>query len=314
MKKAATAAAATKPGDKEMKIGKVTLKLTNQQKIYWPDDNITKGDLVDYYDQMAEYILPYLKDRPQSLNRFPDGIKGFSFYQKDFDTKVIPTWLNTEEIYSESNKENIDYLICNDKATLLYMINLGCIEVNPWNSHLKKLDNPDWLVIDLDPEDIDFTEVVRAAQVVKTVCDELQIDCYCKTSGATGLHIFIPLAAKYEYKIARHFAQLIAQQVHMRLPNTTSLERQPKNRQNRIYLDYLQNSKGQTLAAPYSVRPKPGATVSTPLEWDEVNEKLSPSQFTIKNIFKRLQKKGDLWMPVIGKGIDIKKALGKLEQ
>jgi bifunctional non-homologous end joining protein LigD len=307
-------AAKEAPVNLDIKVGKVTLKLTNQQKVYWPDEKITKGDLVNYYAQIADVMLPYLKDRPQSLNRFPDGIKGFSFYQKDFDTKTIPAWLHTKKLYSTSNKANIDYLICNDKATLMYMANLGCIEINPWNSRLKKQDNPDWLVIDLDPEDIAFTEVVKAAQATKKVCDKLGIDCYCKTSGATGLHIYIPLGAKYEYQIARHFAHLIAQHVHELLPDTTSLERSPKNRQKKVYLDYLQNSKGQTLAAPYSVRPKPGVTVSTPLDWAEVNAKLSPSQFTIKNIFKRLEKKGDLWKPVLGKGADIKKALAKLEE
>lgn len=308
------AAAKAQAVNTDLKVGKVTLKLTNQQKLYWPDEKYTKGDLVNYYNDIADWILPYLKNRPQSLHRFPDGIKGFSFYQKDFDTKVIPAWLRTEEIYSESNKENIDYLICNDKATLLYMANLGCIEMHPWNSRLKKLDNPDWLVIDLDPEDIAFTEVVKAALATKQVCDKLEIPCYCKTSGATGIHIYIPLGAKYEYEVARHFAQLIARQVHELLPDTTSMERQPKNRQKKIYLDYLQNSKGQTLAAPYSLRPKPGATVSTPLEWAEVNAKLSPSRFTIKNIIKRLEKKGDLWAPVLGKGVDIRKALKKLEE
>lgn len=306
--------AAPKPGDFELKVGKVTLKLTNQQKVYWPDEGYTKGDLVNYYAEVADWILPYLKDRPQSLNRFPNGIKGPSFYQKDMDTKVIPAWLRTEPVFSESNDENLDYLICNDKATLMYMANLGCIEINPWNSRLKSLEKPDWMVIDLDPEDIDFKEVVKAALATKKVCDKLEIDCYCKTSGATGLHIYIPLGAKYEYAIVRSFGQLLATQIHELLPDTTSMVRQPKNRQKKVYLDYLQNSKGQTLAAPYSVRPKPGATVSTPLEWSEVNAKLHPSQFTIKNIFKRLDKKGDLWKPVLGKGVDIKSVLKKLEE
>ena len=306
---------AQKKGDtaEVMKVGKVELKLTNQQKIYWPAEKITKGDLVSYYKDISAFILPYLKDRPQSLNRFPNGIKGASFYQKDINRDIVPAWLKTENIYSESNKANIDYLICNDQATLIYMANLGCIEINPWNSRITNITNPDWLVVDLDPEDISFKEVVKAALETKKVCDSMEIDCYCKTSGATGLHIYVPLAAKYDYEIARNFANLIAKKVNAALPDTTSLLRVPQKRKKKVYLDFLQNSKGQTLAAAYSVRPKPGATVSTPLEWKEVNDKLDPTLFTIKTIFKRLDKKGDLWKSVLGKGADIKKVLGKMQ-
>jgi bifunctional non-homologous end joining protein LigD len=285
--------------DIDLKIGKITLHLTNQDKVYWPDEGYTKGDLVNYYKEVSSFILPYLKDRPESLNRFPNGINGPSFYQKDQDTKVIPKWVKTHPVYSESNQEDLDYLICNNLPTLLYMANLGCIEINPWNSRLKKLDYPDWVVMDLDPGDIPFVEVVKTAIEVRKVLEEAKISGYCKTSGATGLHIYVPLGAKYEYPEAREFMKTIAEHVHERLPATTSMERSPAKRRKQIYLDYLQNSRGQTLAAPYCVRPKPGATVSTPLEWDEVNAKLDPKKFTIKTIFKRLEKVGDLWKPVI---------------
>ncbi|KVV15712.1 DNA ligase D [Flavobacterium sp. TAB 87] len=291
--------------DFEKKIGKQQLVFTNQSKIYFPEDNITKGDLIAYYDEVASFILPYLKGRPESLNRFPNGIDQPSFYQKDIDLKKVPSWLTTKQIASESGKSEIDYLICNDKETLLYMINLGCIDLNPWNSTVKNLDNPDWLVIDLDPEKDDFKEVVQAALAVKEVLDQLEVDGYCKTSGATGLHVYIPLGAKYEYDSVKLFAQLIAREVQAKLPDTTTLERSIKKRNHKIYIDYLQNRKGQTIAAPYSVRPRRGATVSTPLEWSEVNVKLSPSQFTIKNVLQRFEKKGDLWKPVLGPGIDM---------
>src|ERR1043165_4169885 len=168
--------------EKDMKIGKVTLHLTNQQKTYWPKEKITKGDLVNYYTEIASVILPYLKNRPQSMNRYPNGIAGPSFYQKDVNLEQVPLWLKTEKIFSESNDAYINYLICNDKATLVYMANLGCIEINPWNSRIQKPENPDWLVVDLDPEDISFKEVVRAALETKKMFDELEIDCYCKTS------------------------------------------------------------------------------------------------------------------------------------
>ena len=295
--------------DYDLKIGKATLHLTNQNKVYFPDDGITKGDIVDYYNDVADLILPYLKDRPQSMNRFPNGIKKPSFYHKDVDVDKIPSWLKTSAVYSESNAAKIDYLICNDKATLLYMAHLGCIDINPWNSTLKNIENPTWMVIDIDPEDEDFIKVVETALTVKAVMDELDTACYCKTSGATGLHVYVPLGGKYNYDTVKLFAELIAHEIHARLPETTSIERAIKKRNHKIYIDFLQNRTGQTLAAPYSVRPKPGATVSTPLEWDEVNETLSPSLFTIKNVLERFRSKGDLWKPVMGKGANIKSLL-----
>lgn len=300
--------------DFDITIKKTTLHLTNQNKIYFPQDKITKGDLVNYYKEIAPVILPYLKDRPQSMNRFPNGIKGPSFYQKDVDTEKSPGWLKTEKIFSESTNEYIDYLICNDEATLVYMANLGCIEINPWNSRIGNIENPDWAVIDLDPEAIAFKEVVRTALEVKKLMDQLETECYCKTSGASGLHIFIPLGGKYDYDIVKTFAELIAQTVHSRIPFITSILRSPRKRQKKVYLDFLQNRRGQTLAAPYSARPKPGATVATPLEWKEVNDKLDPTTFTIKNTLKRLDKKGDLWKPVIGKGADINTILERMNR
>jgi bifunctional non-homologous end joining protein LigD len=290
------------------------VSVTNLAKVYWPEEGITKGDLIQYYERISKYILPYLKNRPESLNRFPNGIKGQSFYQKDMDLNQLPGWTKTARIYSKSNKEYIDYLICNDTATLLYMANLGCIEINPWHSTYDKPDHPDYMMLDLDPGKIDFKEVVKTALVIKDICDELSIDCFCKTSGATGLHIYIPLGAKYTYDEVKTFAELIATLAHHRLPKTTSIERMVAKRTNKVYIDFLQNRKGQTIAAPYSVRPRPYATVSTPLLWKEVNEKLTPQQFTIHNIEKRLAKTGDLWKGVLGKGILLDKALKKMEK
>ncbi|MFL5764074.1 MAG: DNA ligase D [Bacteroidia bacterium] len=299
-------------GNRDLTVGTVTLHLTNQDKIYFPKDKITKGDIIEYYNEISSLILPYVEGRPQSMNRFPNGIAEPGFYQKDVDLEKSPDWLKTERIYSTSNKAYIDYLLCNDKATLLYMANLGCIEINPWNSQVGSLDNPDWVVIDLDPEKIAFSKVVETAWVVKGIMDELETECYCKTSGATGLHIYVPLAAKYNYELVKTFAELIAQTVFSRLPGITSIVRSPLKRQRKVYVDFLQNRKGQTLAAPYSVRPKPGATVSTPLEWKEVNEKLDPQNFTMKNTLKRIEQKGDLWAPVIGKGANLDKIIKKI--
>ena len=305
---------ASKKADYDLKIGRKTLHLTNQNKVFFPENGYTKGDVVNYYREISAFILPYLKNRPQSMNRFPNGINGKSFYQKDVDVDKIPSWLKTTQIFSESNKKEIDYLLCNDEATLVYMANLGCIEINAWSSTIKNIDRPDWVVIDLDPVGIGFEYVVKTALVVKDVMDELNVACYCKTSGATGLHIYVPLAAKYDYETVKIFAELIAHTVNARLTDFTSIERPLKKRQHHVYIDFLQNRKGQTLAAPYSVRPRPGATVSMPLQWSEVNEKLSPAQFTIKNALSRLEKMGDLWKPVLGKGLNIDSIISKIDK
>jgi bifunctional non-homologous end joining protein LigD len=295
----------------EIELDGHELKLSNLNKVYWPEEGYTKGDLISYYLQMSEYILPYLKDRPENMNRHPNGINGQAFYQKDMRDSY-PGWLETKEVYSESNNKDINYLVCQNQATLTYMNNLGCIEINPWNSRIQSLDHPDYIVIDLDPGENTFEEVIETALVVKDVLDKGKIEAYPKTSGSTGLHIFIPMGAKYDYDQGKDFALIIAMMVNEQLPKLTSLERSPKNRTHQIYIDYLQNRKGQTLACAYSVRPKPGATVSTPLKWEEVKPGLHPSQFTIKNILQRVEKEGDLFKGVLGKGIDITKCLKNL--
>lgn len=290
-----------------------TSMLTNTEKIYWPDDGYTKGDLIEYYRKMSSYILPYLKDRPESLLRHPGGINGESFFQKDI-TRLNAKWLKTKNIFSDSIDKDIKYLICNDLDTLLYMANLGCIEINPWFSRINKIDNPDYFAIDLDPEEIEFDKVVETALAVKEVLDRAGAVSYIKTSGATGMHIYVPLGAKYNYDTARNFAHIIARLVNTKIPGITSLERSPAKRKKKVYLDYLQNRRGQTLAAPYSVRPRPGAPVSTPLEWREVKAGLDPADFNMNNIFNRLKQKGDIFKGVLSGGIDIKKCINKLEK
>ncbi len=300
--------------ERSLKISGKTLKLTNLTKVYWPAEGYTKGDLIDYYRTISKYILPYLKNRPQSLNRHPDGIKGPNFYQKDMDTGQIPDWAFTVKLESKTNAGGIDYLVCNDSATLIYMANLGCIEINPWHSTYMNPENPDYLMLDLDPGNISFVDIVNTALVVREICDEIGIPGYCKTSGATGLHIYIPLGAKYDFEQARTFAEILAGITHRRLPSTTSVERTVAKRQDKVYIDFLQNRKAQTIAAPYSVRPRPFATVSTPLMWSEVNHQLTPEMFTIRNIAARLEKTGDLWRPVLGRGISLPKALKAIER
>jgi len=294
--------------DTTLKIDGIELHLTHLDKVLWPDDGITKGDLIEYYRAMHSYILPHLKNRPESQNRFPNGISGPSFFKKNMEE--APEWAETLPVKSDSSGETVNYLICNKEATLVYMANLACIEMHPWNSKIGSLDKPDWIVLDIDPgENNTFNQVIDAALVIKSVLDKAKITGYPKTSGATGIHIYIPMGAKYTYEHAKEFAHVIAEITQAQLPDTTTTVRNTKLRGDKIYLDYLQNNKGQTLASAYSVRPKPGATVSTPLLWEEVKHGLSPSDFTIKNVPDRVKKKGDLFKGVFGKGIDIEKCL-----
>lgn len=285
------------------------LKFTHLSKVYWPEDQVTKRDLFNYYYQVAEYILPYLKDRPMSLNRFPGGINGQSFYQKDVKGKA-PDWARTFP-YTTGEGEAKEYLVGDDEATLLWMVSLGCIEMNPWFSRVNSPDNPDYCVIDLDPDKQNFDQVVEAALAVKEVCDQMDVPSYCKTSGSTGIHIYIPLAAKYSYDQSQMFARIIVSLVHQRIPEYTSLERMIPARKGKMYLDFLQNRPGATIAGPYSLRPKPGATVSMPLHWEEVKPGLKMTDFTIFNALERLKSEGDLFKGVLGKGIDLEKTIHK---
>lgn len=288
------------------------LKFTHLSKLYWPEDKVSKRDLFNYYYQVADYILPYLKDRPMSLNRFPGGIHGKSFYQKDVKGKA-PDWVDTFP-YTTSEGEQKEYLLGNDNAALLWMASLGCIEMNPWFSRSKSPDNPDYCVIDLDPDKNTFDEVIRVAQMVKEICDQIEVSCYVKTSGSTGIHIYIPLAAKYTYDQSQMFAKIIVTLVHQQVPEFTSLERMISDRKGKMYLDFLQNRPGATIAGPYSLRPKPGATVSMPLDWEEVKPGMKMKDFTIFNALDRLKETGDLFKGVLGKGIDLAKAIVKAKE
>jgi bifunctional non-homologous end joining protein LigD len=280
------------------------LKFTHLSKVYWPEEGITKRDMFNYYYRVAEYILPYLKDRPMSLNRFPNGITGKSFYQKDVKGKA-PEWVTKTFPYTTSDGEHKEYLVGSDESYLLWMASLGCIEMNPWFSRVQSPDNPDYCVIDLDPDKNTFEQVIEAAQEVKKVLDAIGVPCYPKTSGSTGIHIYIPLNAKYSYDQSQMFARLIVNLVHKQIPEYTSLERMIANRKGKMYLDFLQNRPGATIAGPYSLRPKPGATVSMPLHWEEVKPGLTMKDFTIHNSVDRLKVEGDLFKGVLGKGIDL---------
>lgn len=286
------------------------LKFTHLSKLYWPDDKVSKRDMFNYYYQVAEYILPYLKDRPMSLNRYPGGINGHPFYQKDVTGKA-PEWAKTFAHTTDEGKHN-QYLLGDDEATLLWMANLGCIEMNPWFSRAQSPDQPDYCVIDLDPAaKTTFDQVIEAAVAVRNMLDAIDVPSFCKTSGSTGIHIYIPMGAKYTYDQSQLFARIIVSNLQEQLADFTSLERRIDDRKGKMYLDFLQNRQGATIACPYSLRPKPGATVSMPLHWDEVKPGLKMKDFTIFNAIDRLKETGDLFKGVLGKGIDMEKAIKK---
>jgi len=290
--------------------GRVTF--TNLDKVFWPKEKITKGDVVQYYNTIADYILPYLIDRPQSLRRTPDGLKSPGFFQKNVEG-MVPKWIKTKKIKSNSAEESIEWLLCQNKETLLFLANYGCIELNPWSSRVGSLNNPDYIIFDLDPNKADMQKLVTTALKLKEILDHLKIKAYVKTSGGKGIHVFIPVLPKYTYDQTRDFSLLISQMVNKALPEITSLERMPSKRVGKIYLDFLQNGKGKTMASIYSIRPREGAGVSTPLDWSEVNYDLELDKFNINTLPDRLMAKGDLWKNLFADSLDLKSILKNIK-
>jgi bifunctional non-homologous end joining protein LigD len=295
-----------------MKFGRLSVPVTHLDKLYWPAEGVTKGMVIDYYQSITSYLLPFMKNRPQSLLRNPNGILDRGFYHKDAG-KEAPDWIKTCPVPSESSHKIIDYIVCNNRATLAYLNNLGCIELNPWHSTIAKPDHPDYLIIDLDPSRKNhFDEVVEVAQAYRHLLAQAGVDCFCKTSGASGLHIYVPAGKKYEYADIRAFAHQLSLRVNSMLPALTTLERPLNKRGKKIYLDYLQNSKGQTIAGVFCLRPRPGATVSMPLYWRELKPGLDPASFHIRNAVPRIKRMAPVFAGVLGKGIDLQKVSKKL--
>ena len=288
------------------------VEITNPDKIFWPKEKITKGDVINYYNEMAAYVLPYVIDRPQSMRRTPDGITKEGFFQKNV-AGMVPDWIKTRRIKSKSTGETIEYLLCQDKDTLIYMANWGCIEINPWSSRVGSINNPDYIIFDLDPNEATTKDLVTTAKKVKEILDNLGIKGYLKTSGGKGLHVFIPIKPDYTYDQTRDFSHIISQAVNTALPKITSLERSPAKRKGKVYLDFLQNGKGKTMACAYSLRPRDGATASTPLEWDELTDKFDIKDYNIKTLPERVKEKGDLWKDFFNDAVDLQAVLDKLK-
>jgi len=295
-------------------IGGHNLKFTNLKKVYYPDEGYTKRDVLNYYAGVSDLILPHLVDRPLSLKRYPDGIKKEFFFQKD-TPESYPEWLRTEFIDSDHTQKPIRYVFAEDRASLMYLVNLGCIDHNPWMSRAPTLDNPDFVLVDLDPQECAFDLIVDAALMVKRVLDQIGLAGYPKTTGGDGLHVYIPLEPVYTFEEARIFAELISRIVIHEKPDMFTTPRSVSKRQkNRVYFDYLQVMKSKTIAAPYVLRAYPGAPVATPLEWSEVKRGLHPNQFNITNALERFREKGDLFAGVLKKPQDLYEALEKLEK
>jgi bifunctional non-homologous end joining protein LigD len=273
-----------------------TFRLSNLNKVYFPETGYTKRDLLAYYYQMADYVLPYLKDRPLVLRRYPDGIAGQSFFQKDL-REGMPDWLKTVTIDSETKAQGIHYAIANDLASLLFLTGLGCIDHNPWSSRYEDIEHPDYFFFDLDPSDgTDFSVVVKIAKALYDKLRELKLDVFVKTSGATGIHIYLPVEPVYTYEQLRTFAEIVARIVTTQNPNLVTNERSVAKRPaGRVLIDVHQNAEGRPLAAPYVVRAFPKAPVSTPILPAELRISLQPEKLNMKTVFTRLKEEGDLW-------------------
>jgi bifunctional non-homologous end joining protein LigD len=248
------------------------------------------------------------------LTRFPDGIDGKSFFQKDAPA-FTPEWLRTERMWSEDAKRDIDYFVCDDEASLLYLANLASIPLHVWASRVGSLERPDWCVLDLDPKGAPFADVVAVAKATRKLCDAIGLPSYIKTSGSTGLHVMLPLGGQLTYEQCRTMAGLLARVIAAELPDIATVTRQVAKRGGRVYLDYVQNGHGRLIVAPFSVRPLPGAPVSMPLKWTEVNDKLDLRAFTIKTAPARMKKlKEDPLLPVLSEKPDLPSALDKLQR
>jgi bifunctional non-homologous end joining protein LigD len=307
-----------KEGSSELPLSEIapspkprTLKLSHVEKVFFPQLGYTKRDLIDYYRTIAPFLLPYLRNRPLVLTRYPDGLTGKSFYQKDAP-RFTPDWVRTERIYSEHAAREIDYFVCDDLDTLLYLVNSGTIPLHVWASRVGTLERPDWCIVDLDPKGAPLSHVLEVARALLALCRAIELPCHPKTSGQSGLHLLIPLGRFFTYEQSRTFGQLLCRVVEEKLPSIATTTRALDARGGKVYLDYLQNRHGQLLVAPYSVRPTPEATVSTPLTSREVRARLDPKRFTIASVPERVAGRGDPMRSLLEESVDLLRALDRL--
>jgi bifunctional non-homologous end joining protein LigD len=280
-------------GDLVLEIGRERVSVTSLDRIYWPDEKLTKFDLLCFYLKVADLIMPFLKDRPAILQRWPRGIKAPMFFQQDVES--APDFIKTVRLTNQEGRE-LDYGVYTTVASLLHFVNLGTIEQHPWHSTIKRLDKPDWIAIDLDPKKAPWENVLQVALMVKEVADEIGLEVFPKTSGSSGLHLYVPLKPTNEYEKAAEFARLFATEVARRAPKIATVERTiAKRASTQVYVDWMQNARGKSLAAVFTARAKPKATVSMPLTWKQISQGVKITDFTITNVPGLLQKKGDPW-------------------
>ena len=280
-------------GDLILEIGGERVSLTSLDRIYWPEEQLTKFDLLCYYLKISSYIMPYLKDRPAILQRYPRGIKAPMFFQQDLES--APPFIKSVRLTNQEGRE-LNYAVFTTVGSLLHFVNLGTIEQHPWHSTIKHLDKPDYLVLDLDPKEAPWKNVLEVALVCREVLDELGLPAFPKTSGSSGIHVYLPLKPKYHYGKTAEVAMALASEVARRVPKIATTQRSLAKRQKQqVYVDAMQNARGKTIAAPYSARAKAGATVSMPLTWKQIEKGVKIADFTVKNVPKLVEKNGHAW-------------------
>lgn len=280
-------------GDLIIKAGREQVAVTSLDRIYWPDEKLTKFDLLSYYLKVADYIMPYLQDRPAILQRYPRGIKAPMFFQQDLDS--APEFIKTARLINQEGRE-LDYGVYSTIGSVLHFVTLGTIEQHPWHSTVKRLDKPDWIAIDLDPKKAPWENVLQVALVVKEVADEVGLTAFPKTSGSSGIHIYVPLKPTNEYEKVAEFSRLFASEVAQRAPKIATVERTiAKRKSTQVYVDWMQNARGKSLAAVFTARAKAKAPVSMPLTWQQIGKGVKIDDFTITNVPELLKKNGDAW-------------------
>ena len=295
----------------KLKFGRYTVETSNEEKLFFPDEEISKGDLIDYYQKIAEKLVPCVKERPLVMKRYPDGINGESFFQKEIGD-YFPDWI--ERVKVKKKGGTVTHVQCDNAATLVYLANQACIELHPWLSRSDKLHYPDQLIIDLDPSGDDFSQAVFGARVLKELFDELDLKAFLKTTGSRGLHVLVPLNRRANFDKVREFAQDAAKLLAQRHSDKLTIEARKAKRRGRLLIDTARNAYAQTAVAPYAVRAKPGAPVATPLDWDELaNGKLNSQSYNVRNIFRRLGRKTDPWKDLPRLGRSLKEARRRLD-
>ncbi|MCM3870247.1 MAG: non-homologous end-joining DNA ligase [Pyrinomonadaceae bacterium] len=280
-------------GDLILAVDGQPVSLTSLDRVYWPDEKITKFDLLRYYIQIGPYLLPYLKDRPAILQRWPRGVNAPMFFQQDLES--APQFVKSVRLTNQEGRE-LDYAVYTTLPSLLHLVNLGTIEQHPWHSTVKKLSKPDWIAIDLDPKKAPWENVLEVALITKQVCDEIGLQAFPKTSGSSGIHIYLPLKPTNEYDAVAEFARLLASEIAGRVPKIATVERSLAKRQHdQVYVDWMQNARGKSLASVYTTRAKPKATVSMPLTWKQIEKGVKITDFTLKNVLTLTRKAGDPW-------------------